>query len=885
MKNHPFVSFLLFAIGFYQLMRSGVTYSNEIPKDWVALETTLSDQGLDCVKEDVKGQIIRWQVALTTKILVPTHVSIDVLKKPLTRLKTVQGQLIFEPDSNRIIVTDTPGTIAEMERVLAELDSDTETRVFKIEYADIAHVAEKLEVLLDPRREDLIVDEKHKLIIITDTVDRLDRAEAIIENMESGLDFQVVPLRRKPERQLKGIIKLQIKDLGRAAIGVPLIVRGVRSEHPRVFITPESLPELRERARGDRKEIFDAIEGRLRERWYRDNMKRVDWSTRNGLEAWGLLALLTEDPYYLDAIDEQFKVVAADPPRNQYLTPSYLRALSLVYDWTYSLATPEQRRGRADVLCTLADYCRTIWRHSDYNNHMVAERMVVLFPGVVLFGDGLRPEKSNSYLEEGKSLWLNHAIPAANQMAGEEGGHAEGFSYAGWGYAPHIAFTAELYRTAFGKDFFAELPFLREYASWNVHCTRPQDGALVRSEDCRSGYTWNQGNEGTYMPLLAARYQDGLAQWILSKIPRRYPQLRWAELLWYEPSIPVARPESLPLSRHFTGLGWVVTRSGWGPDDTMALFQCGDFYAGHQHVDNNSFVIHRGGALAIDSGVYDESPHRANYFCRSVAHNTITVYDPEEVFSNRTWSAQGTGGSNDGGQLRGVAATRFGQVTPGSQHDVGDIVAYVTGDSFTYVCGDATRAYSLRKLSLFTRQFVHIRPDLFIVFDRVTSTRPDFSKRWLLHSLDEPRVNEKNVTIQYGRGKLLCRTLLPEDVTITKVGGRGREFFVGGRNYPPQKSDPEAGAWRIEVSPVREKTEDIFLHVMLAGGRDLERMVPVSVEQTEEQVEVVCSLPEGEVQCTFSTVGEPGGSLRVVRGGRIEEANFSQRSVRNWKSR
>ncbi len=659
-----------------------------------------------------------------------------------------------------------------------------------------------------------------------------------------------------------------------------LVARSVRTGHPRVFITPESLEELKQRVETDRREIYTDIVNRLHEDWYREQMNEVGWSARGGIEAWGLLALLTEDPYYLEAIEEQFTAVSNDLPRNQYLTPSYLRGLSLVYDWTHSLVTPEQRERRAEVLCRLADYCRTIWRHNDFNNHFVAERMVVLYPGVVLHADGYFPDKVNSYLEEGKDFWLNHAIPAANQMAGQEGGHAEGFSYAGWGYAPHIAFAAELWRTAFGQDLYPEIPFLREYAAWNVHCMRPQDGAVVRSEDCHSGYKGNQGNEGTYMALLAARYHDGLAQYILSRIPRRYPQFRWGELLWHEPSVPVAQPESLPLSRFFTGLGWVVTRSGWGEDDTMAMFQCGDFYAGHQHVDNNSFVIHRGGALAIDSGVYDESPHRANYFCRSVAHNTITVFDPEEQFSNATWSPRGTGGSNDGGQLRGMPAGRFGEVFPGSQHDVGEIISYVAGDYFTYACGDATRAYSQNKLSLFTRGFLHIRPHLFIIFDRVVSTSADYKKRWLLHSIDEPDVEGKTITITQGKGKLICQTLLPERVSIEKVGGPGREFWVNGENYPPQKSDPEAGAWRVEISPREEKTDDVFLHVLVTGDSGLTEIIPLRVERDDEQVRIEGEYMGGDIECVFLLKEAPGGRIRVQRGGRVEEADFNEQSVK-----
>jgi len=75
-----------------------------------------------------------------------------------------------------------------------------------------------------------------------------------------------------------------------------LIARSVRTGHPRVFITPESLEELKQRVETDRREIYTDIVNRLHEDWYREQMNEVGWSARGGIEAWGLLALLTEDP-------------------------------------------------------------------------------------------------------------------------------------------------------------------------------------------------------------------------------------------------------------------------------------------------------------------------------------------------------------------------------------------------------------------------------------------------------------------------------------------------------------------------------------------------------------------------------------------------------------
>ena len=91
-------------------------------------------------------------------------------------------------------------------------------------------------------------------------------------------------------------------------------------------------------------------------------------------------------------------------------------------------------------------------------------------------------------------------------------------------------------------------------------------------------------------------------------------------------------------------------RDGWKPDSTWIEFDCGPFLAKHQHLDQNQITIYHGGYLAIDSGADytdSESPHYLNYYRRTVAHNSILIYDPSEKFF---WSQNLLPAANDGGQ-------------------------------------------------------------------------------------------------------------------------------------------------------------------------------------------------------------------------------------------
>ena len=184
------------------------------------------------------------------------------------------------------------------------------------------------------------------------------------------------------------------------------------------------------------------------------------------------------------------------------------------------------------------------------------------------------------------------------------------------------------------------------------------------------------------------------------------------------------------------------------------------------------------------------------------------MFGPAETFSGRVWSARGTGGSNDGGQMRGRGLSRVGQWKPGCASDVGRITRFVNGAHFAMCVGDATRSYSPRKVKKALRTFYHLRPDpadkdpvdTFLVHDSVEVARPGLTATWVIHSIEKPVIDGAHFTITRGGGKLLGQVIAPANAALTLVGGPGKGSFVNGKDYPPvkKKPDPEAGAWRIE---------------------------------------------------------------------------------------
>lgn len=340
-------------------------------------------------------------------------------------------------------------------------------------------------------------------------------------------------------------------------------------------------------------------------------------------------------------------------------------------------------------------------------------------------------------------------------------------------------------------------------------------------------------------PYIAREYE--LAPWIDS-------HCLILELLWRDFSLKGKNPDDLPLCRYSPSpFGWMIARTGWDENSVICEMKINERFVGnHQHVDGGAFQIYYKGPLAIDSGTYQgsgggyNSPHCKNYFKRTIAHNCLLVYDPEEKFAS--WNYGGADkteySANDGGErLPGEKwrTCRSMEELMGDEFEVGKILSHSVGKDFSSLSGDITKAYSASKVSEVRRSFVfadlHSKeiPAALVVFDRVVSKNPSFRKTFLLHSIEEPVLYKGGFDIMRTKnadsGMLRCSVLLPSVPSITKVGGPGREFEVGGVNYYSKTEwddADEAGSWRVEVSPSKESAEDVFLNVIQIGGNACE---------------------------------------------------------------
>ncbi len=636
--------------------------------------------------------------------------------------------------------------------------------------------------------------------------------------------------------------------------------------HPRIFIRGEAdLDAVRARIKSS-PEIAEVYKS-LRKWAYSGEFTTGGWQPTLQLQARIVVYRIEKrDPALLAPILEQMDWLCEND-RVEWSWTWIAKAMALGYDWLYDDLTPAQREkyGRRALECTKRVY--SVWQHPPTNNHVYLKQGKVHYAGIALYGDGIDDAAAEQMVLDGLEQQLLLFIPCHNVLNAGDGGWQESMSYHSM-FTYAFAHSLELWQSASGEDIWGDFYGLDGDAEYCLYLRRPFDDGKINVAD-------GHGNAvdryiSYYLPLLSRRRQDGVARywsdWIKERSftdegALRSPHMWWPYVLWYDPTVPTVTPEELPLARIFRGLGYVVSLSGWQEDAVFSTFICQPWWcSGHQHLDANSFIIHRYAPLAIDSGVKGYNVTRGNYYARTIAHNTVTVHDPQENFTGGTWAhSVDTQVANDGGHEYNAGASMPEHFVEGGTQHRGRVLAFLQKPEYTYVVGDATRYFKDYKVKEHQRAFLHVQPDLFIVFDRVESTDPTFKKRWLLHTPTGPEVTGATLSVTNGDGRLWCRTLLPAQPEVVVVEPPEEAAEVDVAEYPPGYPNQ----WRVEISPREPAKRDYFLHVLCAPATGVTQRPEARVQESDGKVTVTVTWTGGTVTCTFPKTGELVGHVAI----------------------
>lgn len=676
----------------------------------------------------------------------------------------------------------------------------------------------------------------------------------------------------------------------------------MRTSHPRLFLTEDDIPTIRENALGRESKLYGQFKTRI------DNLMASEITFPDPLAATGedndnhevgfraaeaaMLWLVSEDETYLEAtktilnaLIDYYQLRVDNNLNIHWYIYSQICALC-AYDWIYPDLTDEEREtmGSAlfDVMYDIAWHKSGI-RAKRYRENVSAAssgcygtNALPWYIALTFWGDGFDDEKCASMFESSYKFH-NQMIDHRKMMAGENGGGASPCIIYSVGSYPLSDFNfIRTYRSATGVDIASSMDYVFKYLDfidWNSLPDELEGSAMEfgfgdsNHGNCRLPYTQINYHLYEIADIFAQTRPEAipLASGLLSQFSKTSSAEKFAFVRFLQKEHPSASSEYSRSSgsvKYFDTMGQVYMRSGVSDSDTYAMFVSGGVSETHKHYDNNNFVIYKHGFRALDSGTRPEpGQHLSHYYARTVAHNCVTVRMPGETFPDY-WGSLAEGEEelpvpNDGGQNDLLAS---------------ELKVLEESDDYVYLASDATGAYNSAKASLVMREFVWCKPDVFIVFDRVNSTDATYPKTWLYHIAAEPVINGSEFSETSQGGKSICRTLFPEDALLEKIGGPGYQFWSDGQNWPlpssmpggvPNEEWPMLGQWRMEVKPGAERTDDVFMHIIQVGDESLTSLPSTTTFDTDSEIGVEFTYNGKSYRIAFDKTSDYGCEIEV----------------------
>ena len=682
--------------------------------------------------------------------------------------------------------------------------------------------------------------------------------------------------------------KVEWKKVNGVEIPIPPTV------HPRLYLRSSDIPELRERLKNPEiKKTIAKIQKLGKDRTPEEEAKAPD---KSGFRYYAEMRGVTSR-VQLEALDYLLNkkksvarkaiVAMLDTLRNtnygkkgdlSRASGQMLMCGAMVYDWCYDQMKDSEKKAYINEFVRISKTmeCGYPPKNTEPIAGHSSEWMVMrdmLSAAIAIYDEF--PEMYNHVM----TMLCRDYIPVRNYVYAGHNYH-QGTSYANVRFSNDLFSLWILDRMGAGAVYDPA----QQFVMYDFLYRRRPDGMVLPAGDVNPGIG---GSYGLPAMLAYSYYKDPYLAYEYKRNTKIDNHCLIFDVLWRDYTIEPKSPETLPLTKYSgTPYGWMIARTGWDKNSVIAEMKINEHFVGnHQHMDGGAFQIYYKGPLAIDAGAYHgtsggyNSPHNKNFFKRTVAHNSLLVFDPNEKFAS--WNYGGSDrtefADNDGGQRmpgdRWETCRSFADLLS-DEYTTGQVLAHgIGGDymapEYSYLSGDITKAYS-DKVKEVKRSFVFLNlksekvPAAMVVFDKVVSKNPEFKKHWLLHSIEEPQVSENGFVIKRTKdgdsGMLSNTVLLPakENLDMQVIGGKGKEFWVNGTNYAnaPQAGRPdprnERGEWRVEVSPSAPANEDYFLNVIQVADNNCNELHKASLLKGENLVGAVIA----DRIVTFSKDGE-----------------------------
>ncbi len=534
--------------------------------------------------------------------------------------------------------------------------------------------------------------------------------------------------------------------------------------HPRIYLRPEDLDELRASRTGARAEQWARLQvlaedllGEDHEiaeppflpdrqadyQAFYETWRPILWNSRRfvkGAELLALAFLASGDRRYARAACRRMASISRwDPEGSSYIGHNDEAHMSVIWDgskavdWVWDEFTDDERalvieqfRRRGEITYEhLHD--RGIYGVTRFGSHDGREIVFLALLGMV-FHEHI--PQAQRWLE-----WLRPVLCGIWPVwAGDDGAWAEGPSY-GLAYVNIMTMFATALKRGVGVDLYRR-PFWQNHARWRYWIFPPyaewmgfgdhserwrgtweSNGYLVARIDRETGTHELGGYVAEFL-----REAETLEEPSDRNLPRLFAQDYLAEPDGDEPR----SPEHNCVLRVFPEVGWAAVRSN--PDDRTRdialIFRSSPFGAiSHSHANNNDFVLHVAGrCLAMPSGYYAGygSDHHAHWVWHTKSHNCVTLSDAGQIMR--------------------------------SHESVGAIDNAFEDDQIAYFRGTADASYADRARRC-RRHVAWLKThSCFVMIDEFVAQPGIVSAlQWNLHSWDEFTIDEQQRTFRVER--------------------------------------------------------------------------------------------------------------------------------------
>ncbi len=611
----------------------------------------------------------------------------------------------------------------------------------------------------------------------------------------------------------------------------------IPDDHPRLFVRPEAIEDLRERARTDLRPLYqnlvqtseeiikdppstaeppeyppgeECCDSQIwREIWWGNRQQTV--AVLRGASTLAFTWLLGGEERYAEKARELLMAAAAWDPEgttsfayNDEAGMPYAYYFSRTYTFLNDYLSEEEKEICRNIMRIRGQemyedlYPRHLWKpydsHSNRAWHFLGE------VGIAFLGE---IEQAREWVWFATNVFMN-VYPVWNDT---DGGWHEGIQY--WrSYQNRFTWWADVMNKALRIDAF-EKPFYSKVGYYPMYVMPPgtEGGGFgdLNADDT------SQDNVDL-MSIFAVQAGNPHWQWYVDAhggAPAGDGYIGFLRAALSD--IEAKPPTDLPTSKLFRGIGqaYMNTTLLDADDNVGLLFKSSPFgTTSHGYESQNAFLLYAfGERLFIRSGRRDTygSEHHTEWMWHTKSVNSITV--------------------NGRGQPDHSQKTR------------GEITAFHTSKTIDYVEGEAEEAYDER-LDRFTRRMVFIKPEAVLIFDVVDAPEPS-SFQWWLHAPVEFRIHSQdNIRVRNGAAAARTSFLWPQEVDVSVTD----EF------NPAPQLDRELVQYHLTAVPGARSEHQNFVTVLRPHRSDTQLRGNAELTRIDGGYAVRVPLEEGEAR-------------------------------------